>query len=248
MAGDFLTSRPDISTGQPYLAVTDARAIGRVQRSLVSHQRNFSAGKILKMEREPCSETYCVLDGWLALSKSTQDGQRQIIDFMLRGDIINPASADRHTSAVQIEAFSHVRVAVIPDLAWAALIQDVPALEWRVSSMAASARSRMSERMLRLGKGNSEMRIAYSLMELYLRLRTIGKVDGLGFRLPMTQQQLGEFTGLSSVHVCRTMRRLSDKNILTANGRMDIVIADIERLARIAGVDLDTLANGILAN
>jgi CRP-like cAMP-binding protein len=90
------------------------------------------------------------------------------------------------------------------------------------------------------------MRIAYSVMELYLRLRMIGKVDGLRFRLPMTQQQLGEFTGLSSVQVCRTMRRLSDKNILSANGKMDIVISDIERLAQIAGVDLDTLANEIL--
>ncbi|MGO4915896.1 Crp/Fnr family transcriptional regulator [Pseudogemmobacter sp. W21_MBD1_M6] len=248
MAGDFLAALPDVSNDRPYLAASEDEATKRVERVLRSHRRSFSAGTILKMEREPCSETYCMLDGWLALSKSTEDGHRQIIDFMLPGDIMNPASAHRNTSAVQIEGLSQTTVSVIPNVIWANLTEAVPALKWRATCMTASVRSRMSERMLRLGKGNSEMRIAYSLMELFLRLRMIGKVDGFSFQLPMTQQQLGEFTGLSSVHVCRTMRRLSDKNILTTNGKMDIVISDIERLARSAGVGLDTLANEILPN
>ena len=218
----------------------------QLEKVLKSHRRGFSAGNILKLEGEASTATYCVLDGWVALSKSTQDGQRQIIDFVLPGDIINPASANKWTSAMQIEVLSYARIAVVPNVTWANLTEWVPMLRMRESAIISSALSRMSERMLRLGKGTAEMRIAYSLIELYLRLRAIGKVDNDRFHIPLTQQQLGEFAGLSSVHVCRTMRRLSRKNILTVSSQMNITILDLQGLAEIAGVDVAVLNTSII--
>jgi len=218
----------------------------QLEKVLRSHRRGFSAGSILKLEGESSVATYCVLDGWVALSKSTQDGQRQIIDFVLPGDIINPSSANKCTSTMQIEALSYARIAVVPNVTWANLIEGGPMLRMRESQIISSALSRMSERMLRLGKGTAEMRIAYSLIELYLRLSAIGKVDNDRFHIPLTQQQLGEFAGLSSVHVCRTMRRLSRKNILTVNSQMDITILHLQEMAEIAGVDVAVLNTSII--
>jgi len=147
---------------------------------------------------------------------------------------------------MQIEVLSYARIAVVPNVTWANLIEGVPMLRMRENRIISSALSRMSERMLRLGKGTAEMRIAYSLIELYLRLSAIGKVDNDRFHIPLTQQQLGEFAGLSSVHVCRTMRRLSRKNILTVNSQMDITILDLQEMAEIAGVDVAVLNTSII--
>jgi CRP-like cAMP-binding protein len=100
--------------------------------------------------------------------------------------------------------------------------------------------------MLRLGKGSAETRIAYAIIELCIRLGMIGKVPDCGFHIPLTQQQLGEFVGLSSVHVCRTMRRLTRLGVISMEGHMDITIHNMDALAEIAGVDPDALENEII--
>jgi len=246
MNSNLLTARRSDRMPRLPSSVSVLDPSAQLEKVLRSHRRGFSAGSILKLEGESSVATYCVLDGWVALSKSTQDGQRQIIDFVLPGDIINPSSANKCTSAMQIEALSYARIAVVPNVTWANLIEGGPMLRMRENQIISSALSRMSERMLRLGKGTAEMRIAYSLIELYLRLSAIGKVDNDRFHIPLTQQQLGEFAGLSSVHVCRTMRRLSRKNILTVNSQMDITILDLQEMAEIAGVDVAVLNTSII--
>ena len=246
MSGRLLTALRSDTVHQAFSPVSVSDQTLMVESVLKLHRHGFSAGKTLKLEGDTAPATYCVLDGWLALSKSTEDGQRQIIDFVLPGDIVNPASADKRTSAVQIEALCYAKVSVVPTGDWASLLEEVPILEARESQIIASALSRMSERILRLGKGTAEMRVAYSLIELYLRLQAIGKVCNDSFHIPLNQQQLGEFAGLSSVHVCRTMRRLSRKNILTAQGQMDIAIHDLKGLAEVAGVDLEALKTEII--
>lgn len=246
MTGNLLTALRKPSMRHPVSRVFRPDPTTLLENTLISHKRGFGPGKILKLEGELSSATYCMLDGWLALSKSMEDGQRQIIDFLLPGDIMNPTSANENTSAVQIEVLSYARVSIIPTGTWAGLLDQVPSLETRENHFIASALSRLSERMLRLGKGTAEMRVAYSLLELYLRLDAIGKADNCKLCLPLTQQQLGDFAGLSSVHVCRTMRRLAHRNILTAHGQMEIVIHDLDALAVAASVDLATLKSEII--
>lgn len=246
MPNNLLTTLRSEAMHRPVAKSWKQDPTARIESVLKAHKHGFQAGRILKLEGDHSLSTYCVLDGWLALTKSTKDGQRQIIDFVLPGDIMNPASADKTTSAMQIEVLSYAKVSVIPNTTWEKLKLDVPVLQARENRIIASAISRMAERMLRLGKGTAEMRIAYSLIELCLRLRAIGKADSDRFHVPLTQQQLGEFSGLSSVHVCRTMRRLLRQKILRADGQMDIVICDLDQLCEMAGIDLDALRSEII--
>lgn len=100
--------------------------------------------------------------------------------------------------------------------------------------------------MLRLGKGSAENRLAYALTEFNLRLSAIGESRDGAFHLPLTQQLLGEYLGLSSVHVCRTMRRLIDRGVIEPGDHMEINIRDPRSLATIAGVDFDILRSQII--
>ncbi|RBI71536.1 Crp/Fnr family transcriptional regulator [Roseovarius sp. TE539] len=218
-----------------------------LRQLLKTHHRGFRAGSILKVEAEESGAIYCLLSGWLALSKLTEDGERQIIDVILPGEIVHPSSADSHTSWIQIETLCYATVAVVPQAAWARLEAADPCMRRIEAVTIAASLSRMSERMLRLGKGTAESRIAYALTEICIRLKAIGESDVCDYHLPMTQQDLGDFVGLSSVHVCRTLRRLSRSGVISTADHMDITIHDLDRLAGIAGVDLDRLRAEIIS-
>lgn len=217
------------------------------RKILKAHKRDFPAGAIAKAEGDGSAATYCVLSGWLTVSKSMPDGGRQIVDVILPGEIIDPSSANGHTSSVQVEALSRATVAIVPRGVWSRLKESDAAIGRIETVIAAAALSRMSERMLRLGKGSAESRIAYALIELCMRLAAIDEGNDCAFHLPMTQQVLGDFVGLSSVQVCRSIRRLRGDGVISVAGRMDIVIHDIPALAEIAGADLEKLRGEIIA-
>lgn len=227
-------SRTDIL---PLWRISDPGARAELERTFRTHRRRYRAGTLIGLEDTGTDVTYCMLAGWVSLSKSMPDGQRQTIDFSLPGDILSQISSHIATSALQMETVTSATIAVIPGPAWARLGKAFPQLEKLENRRAFEALSRLSDRMLRLGKGSAETRIAHALIELCTRLYAIGQSSGLGLQLPLTQQQLGEFVGLSSVHVCRTLGRLSRHGVITVRDHMDIVINDMSTLARIAGVD-----------
>lgn len=220
----------------------------RFTELLRSNRRSFQGGTILRIEGGDSGSVYVVQSGWLAVSKSMSDGARQIVDIVLPGGIINPSSADASVSSVQLETLSISTVSVVPSVAWARFLETDPQARDLVTLTIAAALSRMSERMLRLGKGTAQARVAYALIELCMRLAAIGGGNGGVYHLPLTQQLLGEYVGLSSVHVCRTMRRMTRDGVITMSDHMNILIHDLDRLAEIAGIDVETLKGQIIGN
>ena len=99
----------------------------------------------------------------------------------------------------------------------------------------------MGESLLRIGQGSAEMRISFALLELFVRLEAVGRTDGQKFHLPMNQRQIGQCTGLSNVHVCRTLRRFERNGVITSADHIDIEIVDIGALCDLADIDLDAL-------
>lgn len=217
-----------------------------LQELLVRDKRSVDKGTILKSEAEDSNGRFYILEGWLAASKSLQDGEQQIIDFVLPGETYDPTSADDSTSSVQLEVLCDAVIAIIDRAAWERLLQEHPDLQYSEKINEIAAKARHSERMLRLGKSSAETRIAYALIELCMRLTAIDLTEGGTFQVPLGQKQLGDFTGLSSVHVCRTLRRLNRLGLITTQEHMDITIHDVAKLAMLAEVDLGTLRKEII--
>lgn len=228
---------------KPMPGRADARSFGALIRA-----RSFgcSRGAILTFEGDASCSVYYVISGWLAKSKFTADGHRQIVEISLPGDLLSPEGADPGLSAVQVEALTDTKYARIPRQEWLRFLAAHPEVDQGFDRKAAAAVSRMSERILRLGKGSAESRIAYALCELCLLSSPRGLLDQGTFHIPMSQQQLGDYCGLSAVHVCRTLRRFKRNGIIDVSARMDVVIQNIDALAGIAEVDPDTLPAGLI--
>ena len=224
----------------------DGTARTNLQALADEHMFTRPVGHITKFQGDDATAIYLVKSGWLLASKSLEDGQRQIIDIVLAGQFLDPGSADCSVSAFEVQALTEIEVAVIPRDAWERAAQVNADLHRLFHRDLRSAMSRMSERMLRLGKGTAENIIAYALFELCLRSTRAQMVEGVSFHIPMTQQQLGDFCGLSAVHICRTLRRFSRIGLLDVTDHMNIVVHDVDSLAEIAEVDPTSLCQEIV--
>ena len=209
-------------------------------------RRGVAKGTRLRREGDESHARFYVASGWLAVSKSLEDGEHQILDFILPGETYDPTAADGRTSFVELEALCDAVVMTIDRSVWMRLLREHSDLWDAESRRDIAAHARQSERMLRLGKSSAETRVSYALIELCLRQSACGKTADCTFHVPLGQQQLGDFIGLSSVHVCRTLRRLSRQGIITTRDHMDITIHDVSALADLAGVDLAALRNEII--
>jgi CRP-like cAMP-binding protein len=89
---------------------------------------------------------------------------------------------------------------------------------------------------LSLGRRTAKARLAMLFSELQVRLQIVGLADERGYALPLTQMDLSECTGLTNVHVNRTMRELREEGIVDLqDGR--VTIHDRTKLWRIAEFD-----------
>lgn len=210
-------------------------------------QQAVAKGTTLKSEGEDSQARLYVAEGWLVASKSLRDGRQQIIEFVLPGETYDPTSADGKTSFVQIDTLSDARIVSIDKTVWARLLQEDSDLRNSERLRGIAAQVRQAERMLRLGHASAEARIAYVLIELCIRVSGGSTRCDYEFHVPLCQQQLGDFTGLSSVHVCRTLRRLNRAGVIRTSDHMVILIRDLPALAALAQVDIPALRNEITA-
>lgn len=208
--------------------------------------RRAERGTILAYESDFADHSLLLLEGWIALSKTLPEGDTQIIDIMLPGDFALVGTQMLPVAACTVEALSDIEYIVIrageangPDPASARL-------RHILAASILTTQSRTSELLLRLGRGDAASRIAYALLEFHTRLEAVGRTEGMRFEFPITQQKLGEFTGLTNVHVCRTLRRFERDGIISHPDSRSIELTDMAALCDLADIDIDLFRDEIL--
>ena len=157
-------------------------------------------------------------EGWACKLVMRPDGRRQIAGFLLPGDLLwRPAGDVRLDYSVQ--ALTEVSIIPIGAAAFEFQFAARPAL-----ATALAVRDRVEEAIQRrwlvnLGQRSALERIGHLFCELHHRLDAIGLVDGTGFAFPVTQVELGEATGLTPVHVNRTLRALRHQGLIDLESR-----------------------------
>lgn len=203
-------------------------------------------GETIVQEGDFADHSMLLLEGWVALSKTLPDGKTQIIDVMLPGDFALIGAVIAPVAACSVEALSDARfVAVRPEQANGPEPR-MASLRELLAAIIVTTQARTAELLLRMGTSSAASRIAYALLELYVRLEALNLTRSGRFAFPMTQQKLGEFVGLSNVHVCRTMRRFERDGIIAYPDPAEIVLNDLDALCDIAGIDIETFRNEIL--
>jgi len=134
-----------------------------------------------------------------------------------------------------IVALSPCTVAHVPHAALREITERQPHLT-RLLWLHTALDGAMHRQWLVAGRENALGETAHLVCELFVRLQSVGQTDGNSFPLPLTQTELGDVLGLSTVHVNRTIQELRGDGLLTWN-RDRVVIEDWDRLCAVAQFD-----------
>lgn len=192
------------------------------------------------------SENCCLLvSGYACRHKMTYDGNRQIVSFHVRGDLVDLCHLQLATADHNVQTVTAATVACVPAARLKALARARPMVAdalWRDALIDAS---RFREWMLNVGRRDARSRVAHLICEFAIRAEAAGLGTLELFDMPLTQEQIADATGLTSVHVNRMLRRLGQAGLI-ARDRQRICILDWNRMRLIAGFD-ETYLHGSVA-
>ncbi len=197
--------------------------------SIAKNTRFVDPRRDLISEGDKPRYVHLVIDGWGARYKTLPDGKRQIVSLFLPGDFCDLNIYILKQMDHSIGAITRLKVAMITPEEMNKLTSERPrvtqALWWHELVTTAIQR----EWTLNLGQRSAYERLAHLLAELYLRLKTVGRATGGRCDFPLTQNDLAEATGLTAVHVNRTLQELRGDGLIELE-RRQLHILDIERL------------------
>ena len=197
------------------------------------------AGGTIIHEQKPNGKLFTLYSGWAFRYKTLSDGRRQILNFLLPGDLIGLQQKFADGAMHGIEAVTDVSLCVFPrDGLWL-LFRQYPSLGYDVTWLAARGEGMVDDNLLTTGRRNATERVAMLLMQLYRRLERMGlerkDADGVGrsIAFPINQQHIADTLGLSLVHTNKTMRRLQQLGLHELkNGRLRLLnTRALERIA-----------------
>jgi CRP-like cAMP-binding protein len=180
-----------------------------------------------------------VMQGLACSSKITGEGKRQIVALHLPGDMPDLISLHVGTVDMTVTTMTAAKVGIILHEHLRELFANsqLATALWR-SIVADAAITR--EWTVNLGHRKALSRTAHLLSELITRMHAIGAVEGDSFDLPISQAELADALGLSTVHVNRSLQSLRRKKLISWVGAT-VSVLDREALAEIGDFDDDYL-------
>jgi CRP-like cAMP-binding protein len=208
----------------------------QVLYDVVSEVRDGPAGKVIVRSGTDLENSTLLAHGIIARYKDLANGERQIQQLQVPGDFVDLHGFLLKRLDHNICAISHCRYALVPHERLRTITERYPHLArllWFSTLLDASIQR---EATLSVGRRSAVSRISHLMCEMCFRLEIVGLATRKGFLLPMTQIDIADATGLTSVHVNRMLKQLRDQKVLTfRNGEVEI--HDWKRLAEIAEFD-----------
>lgn len=160
-----------------------------------------------------------LLDGFCYGQKYAGDGKSQIISLGIPGDMIGLESLLLQTADYDVRALTAVDVAMVPLAAVQQLALRRPAIGHALGIHQAINHSISREWLLNLGARDGLRRISHFLCEFAFRMDAQSPVPGQTYELPMSQEQIGQATGLTAVHVNRMLKTLHAAGLIERSWR-----------------------------
>jgi CRP-like cAMP-binding protein len=205
-------------------------------RGLVSEVIDVQADKTVVREGEELQNSLLLLSGWLARAKDLPGGERQLAELHVAGDF-----ADLHGFTLKrldhdVIAITPCKLALVPHERLKDITEKLPHLTrlfWLMTNIDASIQR---EWTLSLGRRSAIARMAQLFCELNTRLGVVGLSPNDSYDLPLTQVELGECLGLTSVHVNRTLQELRRRGLVEMQGGR-LTIISLDELKSVAEFD-----------
>jgi CRP-like cAMP-binding protein len=182
-------------------------------------ERDVNASALLTREGETSGSCAILARGFACRHKFALNGNRQIVSVQIPGDALDLQHLYLNRADHNVQALTRASLAMVSrgDLRRVAQQSATIAHAFAVSNLVEASISR--EWVLNVGRRSSRQRLAHLLCELVTRLELHGHAVKDNFELPLTQEQLGDATGMTAVHVNRTLGSMEDDGLIRRTGR-----------------------------
>jgi CRP-like cAMP-binding protein len=208
----------------------------RLDELLQYPTKTYARGKTIIAAGEKVDDIHLVSDGLATRSKTLADGSRQLMAFLIPGDLCDVEVFVLEAMDHDILALSETTCVLIPAADIEQLLTEssnlTRALWW--STMTDSAVLR--EWIVNHGRRESRERLAHIFCELLIRYRMVGGGAGDSIPFPLTQDELAEATGMTPVHANRLLQQLRSDGLIELNKKV-LTVLDFDRLKEIAQYD-----------
>ena len=198
--------------------------------------REFPAETAVVRDGERATNCCLITEGFCARSKTIANGKRQILSLHIPGEIPDLMSLFLHVMDHDLATLTPATLGFIKHDDLQKLHRRSPDLAemfWRDTLIDAAM---FREWIVNVGQRPAPARLAHVMIELRERLRLIGRVDGDSFEMPLTQEQVGEALGITSVHANRVIKQLRQDGIVEFN-RGRVTVLDERKFQELADFD-----------
>lgn len=203
--------------------------------SLPAARQTIATSSYLVREGEPAKTCALLVDGIVYRQKITGAGVRQIVSFHLRGEALDFQNVFLGCADHDVRALTPVVLMIIPREQLLLMIRKRPAIAHAVLMSVLIEASIFREWIVNVGRRGGEARVAHLLCEYAWRMDVLdpGKAE---YEFPFTQEQIGDATGLTAVHVNRMLGLLEEKGFIRRERRL-LRFLDIHGLRRTGDFD-----------
>ncbi|MGV3771123.1 MAG: Crp/Fnr family transcriptional regulator [Sphingobium phenoxybenzoativorans] len=191
---------------------------------LEENQRKVKRGAMIQRANETITELFVLRAGRVMSYVILPDGSRQILRVYFAGDFIGSASTVYSKSPESLVALSDSVLCPFDKHALRVLLEEHPRVAALMFVLSQMERVALTDRLASLGRSSARARVASFLLDIIDRLRLMDDSITNSFDLKLTQEEIGDAVGLTSVHVNRMIRQMeADGLISRSNGRIALL-------------------------
>jgi CRP-like cAMP-binding protein len=192
-------------------------------------------------EREQATHSCLMLSGYSVRSKLVGTGGRQIVAIHMKGEMVDLQNSLLQVADHSVQMLTPSKIALIPRQEVVRLTTERPNVAHAMWMDTLVDGSIFREWVTNVGRRDARTRIAHLLCEFALRLKVAGLGANNEYELPMSQEQLGDATGLTPVHVNRTIKLLEAEGLIERANPRSIHIGDWRKLTEVGDFDSNYL-------
>lgn len=194
--------------------------------------RQVEQHQYIVREYDRTDHSCILLSGFAVRHKNVAGGHRQILAIHMKGEMVDLQNSMLGRADHSVQMLTAGQAAFIPRQEIERIAFERPEVGktlW-IDTLVDASISR--EWTANVGRRDARTRVAHLLCEFSLRLKVAGIGAHDNYELPMTQEQLADATGLTPVHINRTLKGLETEGLINRRNPRVIEIGDWRKLAK----------------
>jgi CRP-like cAMP-binding protein len=200
----------------------------------------YDAGEDIITDGDHEEDCHLMLEGLACRYKILADGKRQIMAFLVPGDLCDAEIFVLKQMDHAIGALTPSRVALIHSDKMKSMLRSAGSLAEALWWGTLTDLGVLRERIIDHGARSAHVRLAHLLYEMLIRYRMFGDASDNSFEFPITQEELADATGMSPVHANRMLQKLRNAGLIHLE-RGRLTVADPPGLKKLAMFDAEYL-------